>query len=543
MKRSLGILLLVTLHTYAKEEVQNLQRYILANYYQFGNHLTQAQQWYSAIIPDQDSINVYLGYIPFLATNQAFNQIVELIPKLDEPFKNNQEMQMAFATALEQVGNKKEAHKRFIILNDKDKANQELAFKVAQIYVENAEPENALKVIDTLLNNCPGRPNNFIFHFMKAQIYLQLNKKELALAAVKQTIQTYPKFDKGWLLYAALQEQEGRLQEAINGYTSFLEHTTVANADIERHLMALTFRQKLAKSHQEPSTDPDTCLTQAAQLLEKQEYTKALTLVDRCLAGKKNNIQALLMKIQLLAHTNLDAAVSLLEQLLAHGTQQELWLETLHLLTYKGMPYKKAITLLQTIEKQKGASLALSLYKADLAVRDGSSLALSALQSAYKLANTPHLKQAVALQIALIYYDQREWQQAQTVLENALALNGHHAALNNLLAYLYATKGADLNKAQAAIKKALASEPKNPHILDTQALIFYKQKDYPQAIALLEAVVQQCPHDYSALYHLAKCYGQQGNTPNAHQWAQTAARFAHNEIEKSKAESLLQKFK
>jgi tetratricopeptide (TPR) repeat protein len=545
MKRNLGILTcLFIIPSYAQETVHNLHRFMMANYYFFGNNLPQAQQWYATIVPEQDSMNVYLGYIPFLATNQAFAKIVELIPQLDELFKNNQEIQMIFAAALEHVGNVKEAQKRFIALNDKDKANQELAFKVAQIYMENAEPENALKVIDTLLNNCPGRPNNFIFHFMKAQIYLQLNKKELALAAVKQSIQTYPKFDKGWLLYAALQEQEGRLQEAITGYTSFLEHTPVANADVERHLMALTVRQKLVKAHQEPTIDPDACLTHAAQLLEKKEYTKALGFVDRCLASKKNSTQALLMKVQILAHTNLDAALSLLEQLLAQNNQQELWLETLHLLTYGGLPYKKAIAIINRIEKQKETSLALLLYKADLAVRDGNTnVALPALHNAYKLASALPTKQAVALQIALIYYDQREWHKARAVLENALALDDNHAALNNLLAYLYATKLADLSKAQATIKKALALEPKNPHILDTQALIFYKQKEYPQAVALLEAVVEQCPQDYTALYHLAKCHAQQGNAAHVRQWAHAAAQFAHNDIERSKAESLLQKFK
>jgi tetratricopeptide (TPR) repeat protein len=261
------------------------------------------------------------------------------------------------------------------------------------------------------------------------------------------------------------------------------------------------------------------------------------------LASKKNNTQALLLKVQILADSNLDAALSLLERLLAQNNHQELWLEALHLLTYNGLPYKKALAVLQNVEKQKVTSLALILYKADLALRDGNNaLALPALHTAYKLATAASIKQAVALQIALIYYDQREWQKAQAILENALTLHEHHAALNNLLAYVYATKIADLTKAQAAIKRALALEPKNPHILDTQALIFYKQKNYSQAATLLEHVVEQCPNDYTALYHLAKCYAQQGNTSHAHKWAQTAARFAHNDREKSKAESLLKRW-
>ena len=52
---------------------------------------------------------------------------------------------------------------RLIMLNEQNKSNQELAFKVVQMYLERAEPENALKVINNLLNSSPRRPNNFIF--------------------------------------------------------------------------------------------------------------------------------------------------------------------------------------------------------------------------------------------------------------------------------------------------------------------------------------------------------------------------------------------
>ena len=94
----------------ADKASQNLARFLWANYCERGGKLQDAGYEYSQITPDNDSIYVYLGYIPYLAASGSPAEIVKLIPQLDKPFKNNQEMQLLFATALEQTGKKNEAH-------------------------------------------------------------------------------------------------------------------------------------------------------------------------------------------------------------------------------------------------------------------------------------------------------------------------------------------------------------------------------------------------------------------------------------------------
>src|SRR2546430_2720766 len=84
------------------------------------------------------------------------------------------------------------ADDRFIRLNDKHKTNPELAFNAANSYLRRKEPENALKVINNYLNNSPRKPTNFLFHFMIAQIQLQLNNKEEALKSVQKSLEMHP---------------------------------------------------------------------------------------------------------------------------------------------------------------------------------------------------------------------------------------------------------------------------------------------------------------------------------------------------------------
>lgn len=505
MKRII-VLLLIGQILGADQATQNLQRYLMANYHKDPQ---QAAHWFSLITPDDNSRYIYLGYIPFLAANQSYADIAKLIPQLDEQFKSNQEIQLIFAMALEQVGKKEEAYTRLISLNEKSKANQEIAFKVAQIYVERSEPENALTVIDNLLNTAPRRPNNYVFHFMKSQIYLQLNKKPEALAAVKQCIDTYAKFDKSWLLYAVLQEQEGKIQEAIKGYTTFLEITPQANKEIERHLLTLNLSQKLTQQKNASSPTGD--------------------------------IQERLLKIQTLAdRKQFDQAAVLLADWAITDANNEVWLKTLHLLCYGGLAYKKALQILQVVEKKKGSSLELALYQSDLALRDNNQkLAFDSLKKAAALAKDPEIKTKIALQIAIIYYDQQKWQLAQKTLEEALTFGYSYAPVNNLLAYLYATKGKNLSRASELIDQALKQDGQNPHFLDTQALVFYKQKDYEKATSILQKVAHLCPTDYTVLCHLGKCYFLKGDTERAVHSLKSAVSVAKNDQEKSKAESLI----
>ena len=525
----------------ADKATQNLARYMMANYYQLGNDLKSAGYWYGQITPDKDSLYVYSGYIPYLAASGSFAEIAKLIPELDEPFKNNQEMQLLFAAALEQTGKKNEAHSRLVLLNEHNKGNQELAFKVVQMYLERSEPENALKVIKNLLNNSPRRPNNFIFLFMESQIYLQLNKKPEALAAIKQCIEAYPKFDKSWLLYAALHEQEGKIEEAIKGYTTFLEVSPQPNSEIERHLVMLAFRQKLQK--QKNSTDPKHSLTFAAQLFDKKEYAKALESIDQFLIKNPSDMEARLLKIQILAHQKqFDKAAQLLEKWMKDDSDTELWLQTLHLLTYLGLPYQTALKSIEALEKNKD-TLLITLYAADLALRaSNAEKALPLLQKAYAASSDSAIKVKIALQIGIIYFDQQKWELAQKTLEDTLSLKHDYAPVNNLLAYLYATKSDNLKKANEYIAIALQKDPHNPHFLDTKALILYKENKFDQAIPILQKVAHAHPTDYTVLCHLGKCYYKNGNPKKAIDTMKAAVQIAKNDQDKSKAEAKLKEW-
>jgi tetratricopeptide (TPR) repeat protein len=503
MKKFLLLLVAAISGIHAKQDTQNLHRYLLANYYQFGQDFKSAGHWYSQIDPDNASMYIYNGYIPYLAATGAHDQIVKIIGQLDEPMAQNYEIQLLFANALEQVGKKVDAHERLIQLNEKNKSNQELAFRVAQIYIENAEPENALRVIDGILNSAARRPNNYVFYFLKSQIYLSLNNKKEALIAVKQCIDVYPRFDKSWLLYAMLLEQEGKLEEAIKGYQHFLEITTEPKGQIERHVMSLSFRQKL---------NPKT---------------------------KEDDVVSRLERIQELAYkSHYGTAAKLLEEWATHGNP-EIWIKTLHLLTYIGMPLSTAHASFATIEKKYPALESLALYQAEISLRmNNYAHTVPALQRAYNLSSNPSLKMQIAYQLATQWYDHKEWKKARELLEQAHNYYDQYAPSHNLLAYIYATKANSFDLAHHAIEKALKLDPTNSHFLDTKAQLLAKQKKFDEALQVWGKIAPE-HQDFTMLCHQGKCQLLAGKKQDAITTIKNAQTVAQSKKEKDKAIALL----
>ena len=530
---------------HATQSTQNLHSYIMANYYQYGNDLKTAGHWYQQIVPDDNARYIYLGYVPYLSSSKSFEQIVSLIPELDASFKTHQEIQMHFATALEMTGKKDDAFARLVELNDRNKAHQELAFKVVQLYVERQEPENALRVIDNILNNSARKPNNYIFMFLKSQIYLQLTKSDLALAAIQDCIQAYPKFDKSWLLYAVLQEHQGKLEEAIKGYTTYLEITPDVNTEIQKHLVTLNFRQKLVKQHSS-APDAKALLTSAAQLFDKKEYAKALKEVNEHLTSHATDIEAKLLKLQILTQLKqFDTALNNIQDWASNAAETELWVKALHLLTYVGLDYAKAVKSLEVLQQKQPQSIAIALYKADIALRDTKHKddAIKSIDQALKVVNDATIKTKLAFQKALILYEQQQWQRAQKTIEDSLEWATDYAPLHNLLAYIYASKTNNLEKATIHIAQALAHDSNNPHFLDTQAIILYHQNKYVDAIGVLEKVAAAHPQDFTVHCHLGRCYLKQGDNRKANSLFERATNLAKNDYEKSKIKALLAQHK
>lgn len=523
---------------------KNLHRYLWANYNQFAGDVEQSQKYYFKIFADNGPNHVYKGYLNFLFQTQQFQRIVSLLPKLEKPFENDKDAQFIFAQALQMTNQQEKADDKLIRLNNKFKDHQEIAFQTAQVYIRRKEPENALETIDNLLNSTPYKPNNFIFYFLKSQIHQQSDNMELALENVKKSIDMYPHFDKSWLLLALLEEQKGRLSEAIKGFTNFLENTDEPNPQIEQHLLQLVFKQKMTPQKNTLVMNK-SCMEQALLLMEQKNYKQALDKVDVCLSEDPGNDENKLLKVQILAAmNNHKQALTLVKKYLDKEPSKRLWYKTLHLLTKAGADHQQAQKILQAIVDHYPNNVLPTLYLADMHIKhDNYNACLALLKKALRLTSDKKLHNKITFQIAAIYHDHKQFSALKKLVDTIKKLPTNYPPLDNFLACYTIKNNNNMDLAQKLVTNALKKNTNNPHFLDTQAYIHLKKRDYTKACVALEQLAQKVPDDFMILKHLGQALHGKGEHERALKTMQQAFNVATKRQDKQRSSALLHEWK
>jgi len=513
-------------------EAEKLHTYFWANYNQFRGNAKQASSWYQGMFDNNPPVHTYPGYILHLDETGNYQKIVELYPRVQNAVQDNPKIQLVYALALAQVGRVNASDEELVKLQSKFKGDKEVAFYTANKYLRSKEPENALSVIDDYLKITARKPQNFVFYFMKSQVYAQMNKYDEALANIKLALQLHPQFDKGWLMLALLEEQAGKIQEAIKGYTSYLEISSEPNKNIEQHLLQLALKQELAQQNKRMVILDPACFEKAAALFDRKQYRQALSTVNECLKNTPEHVELRLLKLRtLVAMEQPDEAVRTIAQWIKEKPNEEMWYKTLHLLVrsqaspvisqeMRSTPGKSqasasdvtklAMYELKRIEQAHPQVLLPTLYLADLALRSRPTLApghpelvegrrvgpvdstaQDYLERALKITNQTPLKVKILFQLALLHFENNDAKRMGEVLERAHALDPNFVPAANLLALHASSTLGDHERAQRLISTALGKHPRNVHLLDTQATIYANQNKHEQANEIRTALTNK----------------------------------------------------
>lgn len=533
----LFILCCITTGYIAANSTETLHHYLWANYNHFAGNISHAQNWYEKLFSTNNSVYTYKGYLNFLADTKQFKQITDLMPHVQKKFSNDADIQLIFANALEKTNCTKEADNHIIVLSQTFKTHSEISFRAAQTYIKQKEPENALLTIDAFLNNTPRKANNFVFYFLKTQIYMQLSQFTQALENIKKCLEMHPHFDKGWLLCASLYEKEGKIKEALSGYATFLE-LSGGNREIEKHLCNLMLKYKSMEDNNHILLSHTISIDNALLLFKQHRYPQALTHINSCIQQQPTNNECKLLKLQILAAMkDFKQAGETITTWIAADANDDIWPKSLCLLTHNGMSRTHIIETFNEILKKSPDNVWCNLYCADMCLRNAqNNLAMQCLTNALSCTMTDAIRAKTLYQLAMLSYEQGDHQTMHTHLENAYKLNPQHAHINNALAYYWATKGKDLTKAHLFIEKALTANNSNPYFLDTHAVILYKEKKYNQAQEILEKLTHH--NNGTILLHLAKVHYALNNKENADIFTQKAQAIVKNSHEKKAVEKM-----
>jgi tetratricopeptide (TPR) repeat protein len=510
--KQLLITFLFTANLLNAVNANNLHKYLWANYNEFDGNRTAAVARYQDILQNNGSLYSLQGYVHFLYSEQRFAEVAQLASKIDKIFSDDPHLQLIVAVSLKKADKAVEGNTRLIELSQKFQQNPDIVMRAAEAYLQQKEPENALSLIDDYLNRSPRRGNNFIFHYLKSQIYVQMNKPQEALESVRKSIGMHPTFSQGWLLLAAIEEQAGKLQEAIKGYTAFLEVSSQPDKRIEKHLIELVMRQNMLASNKQVLLFNRPCMERAMIFLNRRQYKEALEQIDRCLEQNPNDPKGQLLKVQILSSMQkYDEAVALVAQWIEKDPNDPIWYRVMHILPRAGIPLQKVIASLERTHLKHPECPLVVLYLADAHIRaHNKAQSLSYLHKAERIVENSDIRAKVLFQISLIEYENRNFDAMKKHLQQAKDLDNKFAPTLNLLAYYYATEEKDLEKATSLVELALKQDARNPHYIDTQAVIFYEKNSYEKARTLLESIAHENPDDATIHLHLAKTYRKLG---------------------------------
>jgi tetratricopeptide (TPR) repeat protein len=227
-------------------------------------------------------------------------------------------------------------------------------------------------------------------------------------------------------------------------------------------------------------------------------------------------------------------AVEYLGKLIGKEPNEDKWYRALHLMYQAKLEQPKLIQLLQeTVKKNK--NLTAMLYLADIYLKKKEfNNAVELLHSAHTLTQQKPLQAKILYQIGIIYYETNQPQKLSAVIDDAEELETDFVPLQNLIAYYYAHKSRNLEKAQEYIEKVLAQEPDNIHYLDTQAYIFYQKKEFAKAHEILTSLEKKGPKDYFILKHTSKVLKHLGKKEEALAYVDKALQVVTLDLQKTK---------
>jgi Tfp pilus assembly protein PilF len=127
--------------------------------------------------------------------------------------------------------------------------------------------------------------------------------------------------------------------------------------------------------------------------------------------------------------------------------------------------------------------------------------------------------------IALTFEADNRKDEAERRYQQILEMHPTAVVAANNLAWIFAERGEQLDRALQLALTAKQQLPSHPSVSDTLGWVYYKKNIPQQAVALLEDSVKQDSGNPSYHYHLGMAYLQSGDQPKARQSLQQALRL------------------
>jgi tetratricopeptide (TPR) repeat protein len=411
----------------------------------------------------------------------------------------------------------------------RDPDNPEARIIQAEVWVARGDSAKAIAILDKLNT---AYPNNPLVKYEVGRAYLASKNSAQATAAFQQAIAIKPDYTEAILALAELNLRSGNPQAVVSAMEDLLKkqpgllqaRSLLANAYQALGRLddaAALVREQIERS----SPSPDVYYSLGSILRQQNRNDEARKAFEKAAELAPDNLAPIDQLVDLdLAEKRYDDATHRVEQQLqknpdsagahflegkiyvAHGAQRDAVLAEAAL--------QKAIKLDPSLTA--AYELLVTVYLAENKLPQ----ALSQIEA--ELGKDPNNSRAL-LMAALIYERMKDYPKARDTYEKVLAQSPDSLLGLNNLAYLYAERFNNLDRAHELAQKARSLHPGDGMVADTLGWINFKRGDYQQALTLLQESAGKFPDSPEVQFHLGMTYSMMGQSDAARSAFERAA--------------------
>ena len=467
------------------------------------------------------------------------NKMVDATTEAEQACKlapNNKWYTDLLAKVYTKSGNTKMAIKTLEQVIQKNPQDPDSYFDLAYMYLQTAQPLNAIKTYDLFEKNY-GLEESVVLQ--KEKLYLKLNQFDKAVGEVKKLIDAYPGEVEYMNMLAELYALNGRKEKASEAYQQILlvdpenAQALLATADINAAKGDTNARiESLRKVFANPNMNIDAKVRMLFPYIQHYEIKKdkiaeAQELGDILVKTHPDESKAHAIRgdVYYIDKKDDTALVAYNKAIALRKDIFNVWLQTF--IIYSGKRDWVAL--------QKASSEALELFpnqaivylykgNAEYQLKDYEK-AIKTFTKGEKMSgdNAP-LKAQMLSNLGDVYFNLKRNAESDSAYDRSLKLNPESAyALNNYSYYLSLRK-ANLEKAKQMSAYANKLEPDNDSFEDTYAWILFQLGDYKEAKVWQEKAISTPSPNGTLIEHFGDILFKLGEVDRAvEQWKKAKA--------------------
>ncbi len=470
---------------------------MLGRLYKMSQNSVESKKAYEEVLKaDADNIDALSGLAMVMADVGDTAKAAELLKKVAEKSPNLRTLTQ-LAAAYEQMREYKLAAQTLKRAVEMQPENPELRREYANILLQAEEYDAALAAYEEIVKEEPKDGASWL---RISQLHMQLGRVEKAWEAHKKASDIEPANLEVRYNAVGLYEAQDKLPEAISAMKEVLNDSSTRGGSSEAKKNRARLTERLGLLYRNNSQyaeaaaafkevgelDKDATTRASAQIVETwrqaKDYPKAVAESDEALKKSPGDRMIRLVRASALAEMGRGKeAVDDVKSMLDGKNDRDTHLQ-----------------LAQLYDRMKNyAEMGKSLDAAE------------------KLAKTDEERESVWFTRGSMMERQKKFDEAEKEFRRVLERNPNNAAALNYLGYMFADRNVKLAEAEKMIRKALEQEPGNGAYLDSLGWAQYRLGKYSEAEASLKAATEKVPRDSTIQDHLGDVYMKMGRLKEA----------------------------